>query len=246
MTNAHAALDAAVATTASGPRTIPVARIGDFALFLIWMVQGTANVVRTAHHVRDGDWLAATHVGVVATIIFVFGVLFLVRGRPAQRERKLLPRIVALIGTWSIVPLAVMPLTWRPDWLLTTVTLGLIGTYLFVLWGVLTLRRNLSIFPEARQLVRHGPYALVRHPLYLGHITCYLLICLPRLSVLSVALAAVGIVGELARARNEERVLTSAFPEYASYAAVTPRYVPRLSRAVAQETPLLPGSVVVR
>jgi protein-S-isoprenylcysteine O-methyltransferase Ste14 len=227
-------------------KELPLARIGDAALFLLWVTQGTVNTVRAVRHAREADWLAAAHVGFVATTIFVFGVLFLLRGRPTQSERKLLPRVVALIGTWSIVPLASLPLTWRPDWLLTTVNFGLIGAYVFVLWGVLTLRRNLSIFPEARQLVRHGPYALVRHPLYLGHITCYLLICLPRLSVLAVALAAVGIVGELARARNEERILSAAFPDYAAYAAVTPRFVPRISKAEAQRSPLLPDTVVVR
>lgn len=210
---------------------VSVARLGDIALFLFWAVQGTATIVRAVRHAGSEDWLAAAHVSTVAIILLVSASLFLLRGRPVTGDMRLSARLVALVGTWSIIPLTALPLSWRPDWLLTSVTLGLIGAYAFVLWALLTLRRNLSIFPEARQLVRHGPYALVRHPLYLAHIVCYILICLPRLSVWAVLIAALGIAGELLRARNEERVLDRAFPDYAGYSAVTPRFVPRLARS---------------
>ena len=46
----------------------------------------------------------------------------------------------------------------------------------------------------------------------------------------ALALAAIGIAGEVLRARNEERVLSVAFPAYAAYAEQTPRFVPRFPR----------------
>ena len=205
------------------------ARKGDAALFLFWSFQGTLSMNRSVRLVRSGDSLAAIHVTTVAVILFVTAALFLLRGRPARSDNRAGSRLVALVGTWSIIPLTALPLTWRPDWLLSCVTIGLIAAYAFVLWSLLTLRRNLSIFPEARVLVRHGPYALVRHPLYSAHIACYVLICLPRLGAIAVVVAAIGIAGEVMRARNEERILGLTFPEYAGYAETTPRFLPGLA-----------------
>jgi protein-S-isoprenylcysteine O-methyltransferase Ste14 len=209
---------------------ISAARFGDVVLFLFWSAQGTGSLVRAVRHGRDADWLAAAHVATVATILFVSAALFLLRGPAAAGDMRPWPRLIALLGTWSIIPLTALPLTWRPDWLLTGATVAMIAVYGFVLWALLTLRRNLSIFPEARNLVRHGPYALVRHPLYAAHIVSYALICLPRLGIAAVIIAAAGITGEILRSRNEERVLGQAFPDYAGYAATTPRFLPRLSR----------------
>ena len=218
---------AATRVGANPPANVSWSRVGDVGLFLAWTSQGTLTASRAVRFARDGDVLGAVHVSSVATILFVSAALFVLRGRSRRGASGLGPKLVALVGTWSIIALAALPMTWRPDWLLTVATAGLTGAYCFVLWALLTLRRNLSIFPEARQLVRHGPYRLVRHPLYAAHIACYVLIALPRLGVAAIVVAALGIAGEVMRARNEERVLGAAFPEYAEYASATPRFVPR-------------------
>ena len=205
-------------------------RAGDIALFLFWTTQGVASARRAIRAGERHDLLATTHLAIVAVILFVSAALFLLRRPAVARGRGLAPKLVAIVGTWSIIPLTALPLSWRPDWLLAGTTGGLIASYAFVLWALFTLRRSLSIFPEARQLVRHGPYALVRHPLYTAHIVSYMLIALPRFSLAALALAAIGITGEVLRARNEERVLGAAFPDYAAYAAATPRFLPRLAR----------------
>jgi protein-S-isoprenylcysteine O-methyltransferase Ste14 len=209
------------------------ARIGDWGLFAIWAGQATLTMIHAIRLGTNGDVVAEIHIAVVAVILWLTAFLFLLRG-PAKKRDDGFPAIaVAFTGTWSMIALTALPLTWQPDWLLTATTLGLIAVYGWMGWALLTLRRNLSIFAEARQLVRHGPYGIVRHPLYFAHIVCYLLIGLPRLSVWSVLIVAIGISSELLRARNEERLLRSVFPEYASYAATTPRFVPRSKHARA-------------
>jgi protein-S-isoprenylcysteine O-methyltransferase Ste14 len=204
------------------------ARLGDYALFLCWTAQGTMSAIRAGRLGLKHDVVGATHVGTVAAVLFISAILFILRGPAAGRGAGLFPKLVAFVGTWSIIVVTALPMTWRPQWLLTLTTVGLVGAYAWVIWSLLTLRRSLSIFPEARQLVRHGPYALVRHPLYSAHIVCYVLIALPRLSIWTILVVATGIAGELLRARFEERLLGSAFGDYAAYVARTPRFVPRL------------------
>jgi protein-S-isoprenylcysteine O-methyltransferase Ste14 len=101
-------------------------------------------------------------------------------------------------------------------------------------WALLANRPgNFNIRPDPKhdgQLVRHGPYRHVRHPMYLA----VLLGCagvaagfgdLWRWAVL-VALALVLHF----KAAFEERALARRFPEYADYARGTPALIPFLRR----------------
>lgn len=105
-------------------------------------------------------------------------------------------------------------------WLLIE-TLGL----LIGIWAVVSIQfPNLSIFPEPKQgseLVQHGPYRWIRHPMYL--------------SVLMVCLALTGsgwtlikglvwlalLIVLLLKISLEEGKLKAYFPEYSAYAAKT-------------------------
>jgi protein-S-isoprenylcysteine O-methyltransferase Ste14 len=78
--------------------------------------------------------------------------------------------------------------------------------------------------------VTHGPYRLVRHPLYLGELGAYAGLALASPSGRSFAGAIVFAIAQAIRMRMEERELTRVFPEYASYARRTPRLVPVLLR----------------
>lgn len=98
------------------------------------------------------------------------------------------------------------------------------------LWGLSHLRRNFSVFVEVRDVVTTGPYAFVRHPLYLGEITMAagLLLCGP--SLFGVALVTTLATLQLARARMEESRLTAASPAYATLSTRTGRLLPRFAR----------------
>ena len=69
------------------------------------------------------------------------------------------------------------------------------------------------------------PHRLVRHPMMLGFFLAFLAAPTMTARHLLFALLACGYI--LVGVRFEERALAEAHPEYAAYAAVTPRFVPR-------------------
>lgn len=102
-------------------------------------------------------------------------------------------------------------------------------------WAFLTLRSSLTQFPEAHRLVRSGPYRYVRHPLYVAYTLAFVGSCLGAMRWSLWGLLAGFIVLQWIRARAEERVLVTAFPEYADYARVTGRFIPNVTRRASLE-----------
>lgn len=207
---------------------LPAYRAGDVALFCVWGAFAVSAGIGAFEDAAAHGYLAALHRMMVAAVFLLNATLFLLRGPAVRRGEGMLPKLIAFVGTWTAIPLSLLPMTWETDWVLGLTSAGMIAAYAFVLWSLLTLRRSFSIFPEARTLIRHGPYALVRHPLYAAYMMTYVLIALPRFGLLAILLAAVGIGGEVLRARYEEGILAASFPDYADYAAETPRFVPRV------------------
>ena len=92
--------------------------------------------------------------------------------------------------------------------------------------------RVLYAAQRAGQLATTGPYARVRHPQYGGFvlIMCGFLLQWPTLLTLAMFPVLVWMYVRLAQ--REERGALAAFGEaYARYAAMTPRFFPRLGRA---------------
>jgi protein-S-isoprenylcysteine O-methyltransferase Ste14 len=117
--------------------------------------------------------------------------------------------------TGEIVPLLVAPSV-----------LVVVGT----LWSIVSLAylgRCFGIFPEARGLVTRGPYRWIR-PLYMGEITSSLGLVVASASPILFGVFIVFCGFQYWRARLEERVLTEAFPDYATYALRTARILPGL------------------
>src|SRR6516164_6929856 len=81
---------------------------------------------------------------------------------------QLIPRIMALGGTYLGVGIVLLPSIQLSARLYLTATLLIVSGTAFALYSALKLGRSISMMSEARRLVTCGPYALVRHPLYLG------------------------------------------------------------------------------
>jgi len=96
-------------------------------------------------------------------------------------------------------------------------------------WGLWALGRNLTAFPrpvEGGELVTHGPYRLVRHPVYTGLILAAVGWALVRTSLIGLALAAVLFAFFDRKSRREEAWLGEAYPGYAAYRRQVRKLVP--------------------
>ncbi|HSP65415.1 MAG TPA: isoprenylcysteine carboxylmethyltransferase family protein [Candidatus Deferrimicrobium sp.] len=161
---------------------------------------------------------------VIPVIIYV--------GRPAPRARdgRVLPRVAALAGTVMLLVVGALPQGARlyspPSWLGGLSTALSVTAFALAVYGLLYLRRSLSIIPEVRRLVTGGPYRVVRHPLYAAEILAACAFVMVNPGVLPVVVLAPFIATQLLRSRFEERLLTAAYPQYVGYARRTPRLIP--------------------
>jgi len=154
-------------------------------------------------------------------------VLFVVRKPPVKKAKGLLPRLAALVGSFMIASVALLPET-NP-----TLMQGIVGLSLVCVGSLLSvyvinfLGRSFSLMAEARELVTKGPYSIVRHPLYLVEEIAVLGVVVQVFSLPALAIFFAHIAVQIQRMRNEEKVLTEAFPDdYKAYKIHTSRLIP--------------------
>ena len=97
------------------------------------------------------------------------------------------------------------------------------------LWAAARLGRGLTPSPlpnGAVSLVSRGPYRWVRHPMYTAVMLIAVGVATRSGSWLIVAQTVALIVLFNVKARWEERRLVETFPDYTSYQATTPRFLP--------------------
>jgi len=191
------------------------------------------QVATEFHHVQSGAFDAVAVVGLLGKLVaFVFVALLLVLvflRRPAKAKAKgLMPRVSAFFGTYlglAVVWLPPQPMGFELSLLSLSLMLGGLG---FAVYALFHLGRSFSVMAEARRLVIDGPYATVRHPLYLGEAIATLGLTLQYLSAFALLLLTLQLAFQLIRMKNEELVLAKLFPEYGDYKTRTARLVPGL------------------
>jgi protein-S-isoprenylcysteine O-methyltransferase Ste14 len=207
------------------------------AIALWFLVQG-ANLVRLiAGTVSQSgllglDALGVAQIGAKICIFFFFttiAVLTLVRARPVAKAQGWQPRVAALLGTYLLYALPFLPaqesLAIAPH--LVAAALMVTGNALALII-LLRLGRSFSINAEARRLVTDGPYAIVRHPLYLAEQISLLGVFIEFFSLPAAALMVAQLMFQIQRMRNEEAVLLASFPDYRPYMERTARLIPGL------------------
>lgn len=183
--------------------------------------------IRTDPSVLPPD-LVLDIVSKMCTMVFfaLLVVMFAVRRVPLHYPIAFYPRFVAGAGTFLGLGILMLEPQQISEWLYLISIFSIIGGTMFAIWATLTLARSISIMPEARGLVVSGPYAFVRHPLYLGEFVVLFGIALQHLMPWSLLLLGVQCIFQFERMKNEERVLARAFPNYADYMARTARLLP--------------------
>jgi protein-S-isoprenylcysteine O-methyltransferase Ste14 len=138
---------------------------------------------------------------------------------------------VALI-VWPRVPWEWLSLPLLPHRLLTYAA-GLVLVMLglaFTVWARLHLGRNWSgtvTLKEGHELIRSGPYAYVRHPIYTGLLVALLgsaVACGELRAMIGLSVVAGAFIRKL---RIEERLMREIFPgQYQRYCAEVPALIP--------------------
>src|SRR5437868_14363219 len=181
-------------------------------------------------------WLYLWPLNFVIAGFVVFGAIFFFMARRSRdKTRRADPRsiiaifmqalafaIAWMIGRKPFTPF--LPIDWRAQYIVTAIiVLLVIASLIFVTAAVRTLGKQWSLQArvlEHHELIRRGPYRIVRHPIYTGMFGMLIAGSLAYghwIGLLSASL--VDCVGTIIRIRSEEKLLReqfgSAYQEYA-------------------------------
>jgi protein-S-isoprenylcysteine O-methyltransferase Ste14 len=208
-----------------------VGRIALVTIFATAAINQTLGVVALFADYGEPRFLdLATRLASIAYVVLVAS-LTIVRLKPIRNAEGFEPRLSALAGTFLSIALVALPLADIGTGLRVTALILMAAGWILSACVLLSLGRAFSVMAQARRLVTTGPYAIVRHPLYLCEEVMVLGVALMHLSIVAVLIVAAHWMFQLRRMTNEEKVLGAAFPECAAYAARTPKIIPRLFRA---------------
>jgi protein-S-isoprenylcysteine O-methyltransferase Ste14 len=193
------------------------------------------------HSVRDVEFaLLVRDVLLMLLMLFTAVALFFSRppvAGPDRLEQVLIPIAMSyyffLYGLVDYMP-ASLRVNLLPQGIQGVVALvGFIVSiagYAFAIWALCHLGRSFALLVAVRKVVSSGPYARVRHPIYLGYLVdlCGLQLASGSLGMLLLGAGFVLLL--VIRARLEEQKLAGADDAYRQYIARTGFLFPRLRK----------------
>lgn len=168
--------------------------------------------------------------GQIVSITFLAFILYytITRLPPRESAAGIMPRVVAIAGTFIMSVLIVIP----PEAISAEMRIVSTGTIIagsaMSIYCLRQLGRSFSIMATSRALKTKGSYSIVRHPLYAAEVLMVAGVVLGHGNLLAYGLGAFWLVLQVRRAQYEEVVLRQTFPEYEDYAASVPMLIPGL------------------
>jgi protein-S-isoprenylcysteine O-methyltransferase Ste14 len=193
-------------------------------------------------------WAGMTRNVLLCCLSTFMGLILFVNRRPAHLPKDLAHIMVPLAMSYYFLlypavdflpaPLrdSLLPAAWRVPAAAAAVLVAILG-YSVTLWGLFSLRRSFALFVAVRNVVSAGPYAYVRHPMYLGYILELVGLILASFSPGMLILGAGFLLITFSRAHLEEARLVEATPGYREYMNRTGFLFPRFSRRTAPIVP---------
>jgi protein-S-isoprenylcysteine O-methyltransferase Ste14 len=205
-------------------------RVFVFAFFFAGALASAASARSPIADLLDEATVHSTAVLVAAAlkaaVFLAFAVFVLLRDPARNPSRRPIAFAAAAVALLSIAFVRVPEETTATATVVAGDAVSAVGL-IACLFAVLALGRCFSVLPEARGLVTDGPYAVVRHPLYLGELVACAGLVIAAPTAINLVFAGAFLGAQLVRMRLEEEALAAEFPEYLAYAARTPRLVPR-------------------
>jgi protein-S-isoprenylcysteine O-methyltransferase Ste14 len=157
---------------------------------------------------RNGRWATFLLRNVLGIPLWTVGLALAVR---THSERLFAPSVNAEIVGWFLLALGCV---------LMVMALG-------------ALRGRAAMPSTSDQLIQHGPYAYVRHPIHVGLLLSLMALVLIRPTQTAALADAIGVVWVVVQSRLEEIDLVQRIPAYRGYLSRVPRFIPRMRRRSA-------------
>jgi len=189
-------------------------------------------------------WLYLWPLNFVIAGFVVFGAIFFFMARRSRdKTRRADPRsiiaifiqalafaIAWMIGRKPFTPF--LPIDWRAQYIVAAITVLLVlASLIFVTAAVRTLGKQWSLQArvlEHHELIRRGPYRIVRHPIYTGMFGMLIVSSMAHGHWLGLIIASfVYYLGTVMRIKSEEKLLREQFgSEYDDYTREVPAFIP--------------------
>jgi protein-S-isoprenylcysteine O-methyltransferase Ste14 len=183
------------------------------------------------------------HRGLITLLWVIWALFWLISARglkAVQRSESvgsrltyLLPAIIGgVLLAWRAIPVSLLAeRLWPRSLLAYWIGVALLAAGIaFAIWARVHLGRNWSgtvTVKEGHELIRTGPYALVRHPIYTGLLTAVIGTAIASGTVRALFAVLIITISLVLKLRTEERFMREAFPaEYQRYCAQVPALVP--------------------
>jgi len=189
-------------------------------------------------------WLYLWPLNLVAADYLAFGAIFLFmrkrsRGKTRKADRSSVIAIFIQAGAFAIAWMIArkpftpfLPVDWRAQYIVAALIVILaLASLIFVAAAVRTLGKQWSLQArvlEHHELIRRGPYRIVRHPIYTGMFGMLIAGSLAYGHWIGLLIASlVYCVGTIIRIRSEEKLLREQFGSaYEEYAREVPAFIP--------------------